>query len=658
MATFWVSEATGDDLQDGTTFALAKKTIKEGTLLCTAKGDILNLVNDGDHVWPTSETDFVAGSTGTSFSDFGILVRGVTSTEVPALTSVVSSGADAIHRVWRQVANTGFNIIRNIEFDSTPTPTHTNAYSVVRTRDTGSPDPLPVRFEGCSFLGTATGITASGTRRIFDIHSVSPPAGTELCQVQNCYIQNVDDVLMIAGATVDKTITGSVILIDSATSGPTHVSQVLSAGSGGELIFTSNTVYVSIGATLLGIPLVYNVGGALNAGVVTVQNNLLYIESSNVSAVARFLVDSIDDPGASMTDTIDFNVFLGGTNISIGDLHADGWYSGLFNISPANDQQDFNVAETTIFNAPSSTFAWDATGNGVTITILKDLRPILFQSASSSGGVIGALPAATTDFTVTTTADSEVPETGDSIDIFVKVANSGADTTALVLSIPIVAGTTYVSDIPDTGSYDDSTGLWTIGVLASGANTTLSITMTIDSDQGGKSIIYTGSISSSEPAAGPPTADDTSSVTLVVVDDTSTTDPDSPAAAPFIDVLPLIAPDLKLEMFVRTEMIQSRVREVYERGDFENKFWSEFTSKRLVVATNTTIEVNLGGVERGEYMVLDATTTVDVSAVKGGTQRYWTGVKTLVIARGDFERVHIRNNSTTLKSTILVGVTD
>jgi hypothetical protein len=213
-----------------------------------------------------------------------------------------------------------------------------------------------------------------------------------------------------------------------------------------------------------------------------------------------------------------------------------------------------------------------------------------------------------------------------------------------------------VSDTPTAGSYDSGTGIWAVGSMADSASETLVLEMTVDSDQSGNTLLVIATVSGD--LVDTDGTNNVDSVTLYVADTDSVVDEDNPAAAPFIDVLPLIQPDLRLEVLVRLDMIHKRVREVSVRDDFEDAVWSEFTSKRLVIATNTTEQINLGGVARGEYLMIDATTAVDVSAVRGGTPLYWSGIKSLIVGRGDFEQVHIRNTSTTLTSTILIGVVD
>jgi uncharacterized repeat protein (TIGR01451 family) len=62
----------------------------------------------------------------------------------------------------------------------------------------------------------------------------------------------------------------------------------------------------------------------------------------------------------------------------------------------------------------------------------------------------------------------------------ITVANAGPDqATGVVVTDLLPAGLTYVSDTPSVGTYDDSTGLWTIGAIDSGTDATLTIVATV-----------------------------------------------------------------------------------------------------------------------------------------------------------------------------------
>ncbi len=57
--------------------------------------------------------------------------------------------------------------------------------------------------------------------------------------------------------------------------------------------------------------------------------------------------------------------------------------------------------------------------------------------------------------------------------------NSVIPVTGVTTTVTLPAGVTYVSDVVTKGSYDDGTGVWTIGSLATGASATLTITVEV-----------------------------------------------------------------------------------------------------------------------------------------------------------------------------------
>ncbi|MEZ6091143.1 MAG: DUF11 domain-containing protein [Pirellulaceae bacterium] len=85
------------------------------------------------------------------------------------------------------------------------------------------------------------------------------------------------------------------------------------------------------------------------------------------------------------------------------------------------------------------------------------------------------------DLSVTAAVDNPEPELGDSVVTTFTVSNAGPDVaTGVVLSAPIPRGFTFVSASPEQGTYDASTGLWTLGTLGVGETRTLRITERVD----------------------------------------------------------------------------------------------------------------------------------------------------------------------------------
>ncbi|HUG70255.1 MAG TPA: SdrD B-like domain-containing protein [Pirellulaceae bacterium] len=80
------------------------------------------------------------------------------------------------------------------------------------------------------------------------------------------------------------------------------------------------------------------------------------------------------------------------------------------------------------------------------------------------------------DLSVTKTVDNDSPNVGDNITFTITVANAGpANGTNITVDDVLPAGLAYVSDTPSQGSYNSTTGVWTVGSLASGSNAMLQI---------------------------------------------------------------------------------------------------------------------------------------------------------------------------------------
>jgi uncharacterized repeat protein (TIGR01451 family) len=101
-----------------------------------------------------------------------------------------------------------------------------------------------------------------------------------------------------------------------------------------------------------------------------------------------------------------------------------------------------------------------------------------------------AVQVLSADLAVTKNVDKPAPDEGQQVVFTIEVTNNGPDdATGIQLTDQLPVGLTYVSDDPDQGSYDDLTGVWTVGALADGASASLEITATVDSGTSGQTII-------------------------------------------------------------------------------------------------------------------------------------------------------------------------
>lgn len=130
-----------------------------------------------------------------------------------------------------------------------------------------------------------------------------------------------------------------------------------------------------------------------------------------------------------------------------------------------------------------------------------------------------------------------------------------------------------------------------------------------------------------------------------------------PGSVPFIDTFPIYATDLRFDMNVRFRTKQNRAVEYYLRKDIENRRWREITMRRITVATNTTTTVNLGGIQRAEFLLAESDEAVQFGIGNASVNLY-PASKAVALVVSDFERLDIKNPSTTAEATVLLVVTD
>jgi large repetitive protein len=101
-------------------------------------------------------------------------------------------------------------------------------------------------------------------------------------------------------------------------------------------------------------------------------------------------------------------------------------------------------------------------------------------------------PTAEADLSVLKTVDNPTPNVGDLITFIVTLTDVGPDdATNVELTDVLPAGLAFVTATPSQGTYDPSSGLWTVGTVSPGGSQTLSLTARVDSPA---ALTNTGSI--------------------------------------------------------------------------------------------------------------------------------------------------------------------
>ena len=114
---------------------------------------------------------------------------------------------------------------------------------------------------------------------------------------------------------------------------------------------------------------------------------------------------------------------------------------------------------------------------------------------------------------------SATPDEGATLVYRITVTNNGAaQATTVSLDDDLPTGVTYVSDSASQGTYDDSTGIWTIGTMDNADVVTLDITVTVDAGTSGDTITNSTSVASGD-QDDPTTVGDDLDVAVVVNND-------------------------------------------------------------------------------------------------------------------------------------------
>lgn len=151
----------------------------------------------------------------------------------------------------------------------------------------------------------------------------------------------------------------------------------------------------------------------------------------------------------------------------------------------------------------------------------------------------------TIDLSLTKAANNTAPNVGDTVVFTITVANAGPhDATNVTVSDPLPGGLSFVSANPSQGTYDNGTGVWTVGAVPVSGSATLQITARVTGDT---TMVNTAQVASADqidvdstPGNGVATEDDQAGV---VVSPASAGGGGSPAAIlldPLITKEPLL----------------------------------------------------------------------------------------------------------------------
>ena len=213
---------------------------------------------------------------------------------------------------------------------------------------------------------------------------------------------------------------------------------------------------------------------SLNNSVPNEGSTIKYtIDVTNISATTA--------TNASLTDNLPAGLTYVSHTVSQGTYDNT---TGLWTIGDLNANANVSLEITDTVNASTS-------GSTIINTITSAAAD---QSDTSAiGDVLSkTLVVLNSNLITVKTVDNPTPNINTNIVYTIVVSNVGAsDHTDVSLIDLLPSGVTYVSHTQSQGTYDENTGLWTVGDVTTNSDATLNITASIDANQGGQSITNT-----------------------------------------------------------------------------------------------------------------------------------------------------------------------
>ncbi len=213
-------------------------------------------------------------------------------------------------------------------------------------------------------------------------------------------------------------------------------------------------------------------------------------------SLTKIVVDNDITP--SVGDEISFEITISNsgpsdaTNVVVTDLLPTGFDFVLYSTTTGvyNDTTgEWQVG--TLTGGTSETLIVDVlvnpSGDYVNVAQITASDAFDIDSTPSNGVLaeddqddVTITPSALVDLSLTKNVDNANPVVNTNVVFTLTVANSGpSDATSIQVADLLPSGFTYVSD-DGGGNYDDTTGIWNVGALANGGNTSLNITTTVN----------------------------------------------------------------------------------------------------------------------------------------------------------------------------------
>lgn len=317
--------------------------------------------------------------------------------------------------------------------------------------------------------------------------------------------QNISTYIFSQGTRTYSAITGGTIISSSTT----HNNQTFNNQNIGFTFNYAGTDYTQLGVSINGY---VTIGTGITNTTTPINSQNLTISAVGTDLVAQTgAVLRMETTGlapnrvcviqwagykynnASDPSNYNFQIRLYETSNTI-ELH----YGTFTHTNNQNRTVQIGLrgeAQTDFINRRlTSASNWSNTTAGTA----RDHSVILRNTSLPTSGLLLTYATPKANLGLSFSVDQSDPCVNSTLTYTATVTSAGPqNTTGVQVTSAIPSGLTFVSATPSQGTYNSGTGLWNIGNMNNGANVSLLIVVTVNSNQGGNNINSTASITAS-----------------------------------------------------------------------------------------------------------------------------------------------------------------
>jgi uncharacterized repeat protein (TIGR01451 family) len=237
--------------------------------------------------------------------------------------------------------------------------------------------------------------------------------------------------------------------------------------------------------------------------------------SSTIQSADLTLTNTVDNAAPNQQGTITYTVNLtnnGPTNAT-GVVVYEDLPQGVTYVSSSTNQGSYDSisGNWTVGNIA------DGAGAKLTITVtvnmgtgalgINNVAALAYadqpDSNLNNNDATASIKVNGADLGLTNGEDNTSPSVGDTVTFTVTLTNNGPlDDTGIIVTDIVPAGLTYSSSVADQGTYDATTGIWTVGSVANTGTATLTLKVTVNSGMATQKITSTAKITHSDQPDG------------------------------------------------------------------------------------------------------------------------------------------------------------